>query len=135
MHTVDMVAAGCGNFSFYCSVADHLEHGMMSNFVVKGGARGCPRQTRSYNREAFIQAEEYEWDYAVRGQGCEGAFTDHELEYLGNGDDRIGRKYIKARFRAFTDATFTCVRSRLCVCASARACVCVRVCVCACMCV
>jgi len=107
MHTVDMLITGCGDFSFYCGVHEHLEHGMASNFIVtreKGGV--CPKQGKNYNKQAFIQAEEYEWDYASSGQGCQGEFTEHEDIFLKNGDDRIGRRYIKARYRGYTDSTF-----------------------------
>lgn len=110
MHSVDMVVAGnCGDFSFYCGVAEHLEHGMASTFTVRGGTRGCTRATQNYNKQVFIQAEEYEWNYASRGEGCSvnNGFTEHELTYTGSGSDRIGSKYIKARFRQYTDATFT----------------------------
>jgi FtsP/CotA-like multicopper oxidase with cupredoxin domain len=61
-------------------------------------------------RAYYIAADEVVWDYApsapenpMRG----GAFTAGERVYIDGGKKRIGHVYMKAVYRAYTDATFT----------------------------
>jgi hypothetical protein len=62
-------------------------------------------------REYFIAAEEVVWDYApFNGEMCGGSlvnFSDNAKTFVEAGPDRIGRKYIKALYVEYTDATFT----------------------------
>jgi FtsP/CotA-like multicopper oxidase with cupredoxin domain len=62
-------------------------------------------QTRTY----YIAADEVNWDYAPSGsnQITGQPFGDVENTYLQNGPKRIGKVYIKAQYREFTDGTFT----------------------------
>ncbi len=64
-----------------------------------------PKTVRTY----YIAAEETEWDFAPSGlnQVTGSIFGDKENTYLKNDTNRVGRKYIKAVYREYTDATFT----------------------------
>lgn len=66
-----------------------------------------PTQTREY----FIAVEEVVWDYApFGGEMCGGSlvnFSDNAKTFVEPGPDRIGRKYIKALYVEYTDASFT----------------------------
>src|SRR4051812_20548616 len=67
-----------------------------------------PPQTRTY----FIAADEVAWDYAPTGsnQITGQPFGDTENVFVQNGPDRIGHVYKKARYREYTDATFTTLK-------------------------
>lgn len=60
--------------------------------------------TRTY----FIAAVEQEWEYAPAGRdlmmGHE--FTEAESTWVGGGPHRVGSRYLKARYVAYTDSTF-----------------------------
>jgi len=62
-------------------------------------------------REHFIAAEAAEWDYApFGGEMCTGQlrnFSEGADVFLADGPGRLGRKYLKARYVAYTDATFS----------------------------
>src|SRR4051812_46050471 len=62
-------------------------------------------QTRTY----FIAADDVVWDYAPSGiNKITGLpFDDAANVFVANGPDRIGKRYIKALYREYTDATFT----------------------------
>ena len=62
-------------------------------------------QTRTY----FIAADDVTWDYAPSGsnQITGLPFDDDANVFMANGPDRIGRRYIKALYREYTDATFS----------------------------
>jgi FtsP/CotA-like multicopper oxidase with cupredoxin domain len=70
----------------------------------------------SITRTYYIAAEEVLWDYApsypldmMTGK----EFNEQQKVFVeGNGVDRIGRKYYKARFVEYTDDTFTQIRPR-----------------------
>jgi hephaestin len=66
--------------------------------------------TRTY----FIAADEVVWDYAPLGfNNITGQpFDDTANVYLQNGPDRIGRKYVKALYREYTDGTFAHLKPR-----------------------
>jgi FtsP/CotA-like multicopper oxidase with cupredoxin domain len=80
-------------------------------FLCTGPAAG-QGLTRTY----YIAAEEVLWDYApsypvnpMHGNN----FGDAEKVFVeGNGTDRIGRKYYKARFVEYADAEFQRVKAR-----------------------
>jgi len=65
--------------------------------------------TATNTRVYYIAAEEIVWDYAPTGinQITGIAFGIKENTYLQNDTDRIGKKYIKAVYREYTDASFT----------------------------
>ncbi|XP_034505543.1 coagulation factor VIII isoform X3 [Ailuropoda melanoleuca] len=52
----------------------------------------------------YIAAEEEDWDYAPSGPTAND--RSYKNLYLNNGPQRIGRKYKKVRFMAYTDETF-----------------------------
>lgn len=67
-------------------------------------------QVRTY----FIAADEVVWDYAPTGiNGITGQpFDDVANVFVANGPDRIGRRYIKALYREYTDGTFRNLKAR-----------------------
>jgi FtsP/CotA-like multicopper oxidase with cupredoxin domain len=62
-------------------------------------------QTRTY----YIAADEVAWDYAPSGinQITGEPFGGEENVFVASGRDRIGKTYLKALYREYTDATFT----------------------------
>lgn len=68
------------------------------------------RPALSQTREYFVAAEEVVWDYApFNGEMCGGTlvpFSDNAKTFVEPGPDKIGRKYIKALYVEYTDATF-----------------------------
>jgi FtsP/CotA-like multicopper oxidase with cupredoxin domain len=75
-----------------------------------------PTSTKGVTRTYYIAAETVLWDYAPsyptnRTTGA--AFTDDEKVFVeGNGKDRIGRIYKKARYIEYTDGSFSTVKER-----------------------
>jgi manganese oxidase len=71
------------------------------------GARGT---TRTY----FVAADEVAWDYAPSGinEITGQPFDDEANVFVRNGPNRIGKTYIKAIYREYTDATFTTLKQR-----------------------
>ncbi|HUL11171.1 MAG TPA: multicopper oxidase domain-containing protein [Methylococcaceae bacterium] len=75
-----------------------------------------PAVAQALTRTYYIAAEEVLWDYApsypinpMHGQ----EFGEAEKVFVeGNGMDRIGRKYYKARFVEYTDASFQKAKPR-----------------------
>ncbi|XP_054428211.1 coagulation factor VIII [Pteronotus mesoamericanus] len=69
-----------------------------------------PFQTRSFAKKHpktwvhYIAAEEEDWDYAPSVPTSNN--KSYKSLYLNNGPQRIGRKYKKVRFMAYTDETF-----------------------------
>jgi manganese oxidase len=65
-------------------------------------------KTRTY----FIAAEPVDWDYAPGDKNLISGepFGDAEATWMKAGDDRIGHKYKKSQFRAYTDDTFATVK-------------------------
>lgn len=61
-------------------------------------------QTRTY----FIAADEVVWDYAPTGinQITGEPFDDVANVFVANGPDRIGKRYVKALYREYTDGSF-----------------------------
>jgi manganese oxidase len=72
-------------------------------------ASSVPPQTRTF----FIAADEVAWDYAPTGsnQITGQPFGDTENVFVQNGPDRIGHVYKKARYREYTDASFTTLKA------------------------
>jgi FtsP/CotA-like multicopper oxidase with cupredoxin domain len=66
--------------------------------------------TRVYN----IAADEVVWDYAPTGinQITGEPFDDVANVFVQNGPDRIGKEYVKALYREYTDQTFTTLKPR-----------------------
>jgi len=78
---------------------------VLSLFGCGGEDEETPAVTRTY----YIAADEVAWDYAPSGINLVTGlpFDDVANVFVQNGPDRIGKVYIKALFREYTDATFT----------------------------
>jgi hypothetical protein len=130
-------ADNVGTWLLHCHLDDHMMNGMMALFRVlpkdeaEGEAAAAPpsassprralRAAASGNsdaapdggkvREHFIAAETVEWDYApFGGEMCTGSltnFSEGAATFLGDAPERLGRRYLKARYVAYTDDTFT----------------------------
>jgi FtsP/CotA-like multicopper oxidase with cupredoxin domain len=66
------------------------------------------RQTRAY----FIAADEVVWDYAPSGidQITGQPFDDVANVFVQGGKERIGRVYVKAQYREYTDSSFSALK-------------------------
>ncbi|SNQ59826.1 multicopper oxidase domain-containing protein [Candidatus Methanoperedens nitratireducens] len=75
------------------------------SMVGLGGNTATETTTHTY----FIAADEVEWDYAPSGinQITGLPFGDAENVFVQQTMNRIGKVYIKALYREYTDATFT----------------------------
>jgi hypothetical protein len=74
-----------------------------------------PFGTGAAERVYYIAADEVVWDFAPSypNNPITGApFTREELVYLREAKDRIGRRYLKAVYRAYTDASFATLKPR-----------------------
>lgn len=86
----------------------------MAVFVLVLGVVGVgssAADTRTY----YIAADEVVWNYAPSfpiNPMTDEPFTEDELVFVGDGPDRIGRKYIKALYREYTDQTFSKLKKR-----------------------
>jgi manganese oxidase len=62
-------------------------------------------QTRVY----YVAADKVRWDYAPQGRDLVTGqqFDDQAKVFVKAGPGRIGRVYVKAQYRAYTDASFT----------------------------
>jgi manganese oxidase len=62
-------------------------------------------QTRVY----YVAADKVRWDYAPQGRDLVTGkgFDDQANVFVKPGPGRIGRVYVKAQYRAYTDASFT----------------------------
>src|SRR5215217_6899347 len=79
---------------------------------VAGGtqAPAAHHVTRTY----YIAADEVAWDYAPSGinEISGEPFGEQENVFVEQGPDRIGKVYLKALYREYTDATFTTLKRR-----------------------
>jgi len=62
----------------------------------------------------FVAAEETEWDYAPLGRDNVSGrpFSEQQAVFVGRAPVRIGRSYLKAVYREYTDATFGQAKQR-----------------------
>jgi FtsP/CotA-like multicopper oxidase with cupredoxin domain len=60
-------------------------------------------------RVVYIAADKVRWDYAPQGRNLITGqrFDDQANVFVKSGPGRIGRVYVKAQYRAYTDASFT----------------------------
>jgi FtsP/CotA-like multicopper oxidase with cupredoxin domain len=70
--------------------------------TVAGAGSG---QTRVY----YVAADKVRWDYAPQGRNLVTGqrFDDQANVFVKSGPGRIGRVYVKAQYRAYTNASFT----------------------------
>jgi len=69
------------------------------------------------DRVYYIGCTEVEWDYAPSGKNLVSGETivegmEEAIWLLGNGEDRIGRKYLKGLYREYTDDCFDELKPR-----------------------
>lgn len=85
------------------------EAGAASAGAARADATG-PGTVRTY----YVAAEEVEWDYAPTGmnQMRGTSFDDQASVFVERSSTRIGRVYIKAVYREYTDDTFTVRKPR-----------------------
>ncbi len=71
-------------------------------------------QSAGRTREYFIAADEVQWDYAPTGinQITGEPFDDQANVFVQQGPDRIGKVYIKALYREYTDGRFRTLKPR-----------------------
>jgi manganese oxidase len=85
--------------------------GLLAGLVVLLGllAPGGQAASRGRTRTYYIVADEVRWDYAPLGlNNITGRpFGAAENVFVQQGPDRIGKVYIKALYREYTDASFT----------------------------
>lgn len=83
--------------------------------AILGGAGLISGPAAAAERTYYIAADEVVWDYAPSfpGNPITGKpFTKAESVFLRHAKDRIGRKYLKAVYREYTDGTFTALKPR-----------------------
>ena len=78
--------------------------------ACRSESQGSNPTTHTY----YVAADEVEWDYAPSGMNSLTGepFGEEEDEWVKSGSDRIGKKYKKALYQEYTDATFTTLRPR-----------------------
>ncbi|XP_063078757.1 ferroxidase HEPHL1-like [Engraulis encrasicolus] len=113
--TATMHPMATGKWMLSCLVSDHREGPQAFYEVVQGGeCQDVPTTTLTGGRERhyYIMADETTWDYGPLGYNN---FThipltqpDSDAEvYFGKSHGALGGQYLKARYVAFTDETFT----------------------------
>lgn len=83
--------------------------------LVLGLVYLTPGLASAVERVRYIAADEVVWDYApsypnnpITGE----PFTEEESVYLRSAKDRIGKRYLKAVYREYTDASFSSLKPR-----------------------
>jgi len=113
-HTADMYADNPGTWFYHCHVNMHMDGGMLALYRVHG-----PRPAPLPNSKEvvyYLGAIEGEWNYAPLDRNACGnntGFDDTALTWLGEPtENKIGSRFIKARFVEYTDGTFTTIKER-----------------------
>jgi hephaestin len=108
-----LVLAACG-YETETTTTQH-DHGAAAQVAAAGGV------LRTY----YIAADDVLWDYAPDGTNdiTGKPFTEEEQTFTLNGPNRVGHRYWKSLYRAYTDASFTHLVPRPTSCApNARVC-------------
>ncbi|XP_027536906.1 coagulation factor V [Neopelma chrysocephalum] len=111
--TVNMTVTEEGRWLISSLVQKHLQAGMHGYLTVRDcGDKEVKKSHLSYkerlmvkNWEYFIAAEEVTWDYAPTIPAS--LDRHYKTQHLDNFSNLIGKRYKKAIFRQYTDATFT----------------------------
>ncbi|KAM6310335.1 coagulation factor V [Aegotheles albertisi] len=111
--TVNMTVSEEGRWLISSLVQKHLQAGMHGYLTVRDcGDKEVKKSRLSYkellmvrNWEYFIAAEEVTWDYAPSIP--DSLDRQYKAQHLDNFSNLIGKKYKKAIFRQYTDASFT----------------------------
>ncbi len=103
------------SFSAFASVVgyqyftpENHNHDSLYDENVPGQTYNYSGQTRTY----YIAADEVKWDFAPTGinQITGKPFEGHDKLYVDNTSNRIGKIYLKAQYREYTDGTFTTLK-------------------------
>jgi len=83
---------------------------LVAAIALSGEAAADAKVTRTY----YVAADEVAWDYAPSGidQITGRPFGETESVFVKSGADRIGKVYVKALYREYTDATFSTPKPR-----------------------
>ncbi|XP_069723777.1 coagulation factor V [Phaenicophaeus curvirostris] len=111
--TVNMTVSKEGRWLISSLVQKHLQAGMHGYLTVRDcGNKEVKKNRLSYKErlmvkswEYFIAAEEVTWDYAPSIP--DSLDRQYRAQHLDNFSNLIGKKYKKAIFRQYTDASFT----------------------------
>ncbi|KAM6384427.1 coagulation factor V isoform 2-T2 [Alca torda] len=111
--TVNMTVSEEGRWLISSLVQKHLQAGMHGYLTIRDCGNKEVRKSRlSYKErrmvkswEYFIAAEEVTWDYAPSIP--DSLDRHYKAQHLDNFSNLIGKKYKKAIFRQYTDASFT----------------------------
>ena len=98
----ESVAASAGH-------AGHLAAGDLSGAGYWAEVAGAAFHSDGVTRTTYLGADELVWDYAPSGRnGITGKPFDGVADtFVRSGPGRIGSRYLKCIYRAYTDATFT----------------------------
>ncbi|KAM4683873.1 coagulation factor V isoform 1-T9 [Amazona ochrocephala] len=111
--TVNMTVTEEGRWLISSLVQKHLQAGMHGYLTIRDcGDKEVKKSRLSYKErrmvnswEYFIAAEEVTWDYAPNIP--DSLDRHYKAQHLDNFSNLIGKKYKKAIFRQYTDASFT----------------------------
>uniref|UniRef100_A0A8C0BLX7 ferroxidase n=1 Tax=Buteo japonicus TaxID=224669 RepID=A0A8C0BLX7_9AVES len=111
--TVNMTVSEEGRWLISSLVQKHLQAGMHGYLTIRDcGDKDVKKSRLSYKErlmvkswEYFIAAEEVTWDYAPTIP--DSLDKHYKAQHLDNFSNLIGKKYKKAIFRQYTDASFT----------------------------
>ncbi|XP_046876457.1 ferroxidase HEPHL1-like [Hypomesus transpacificus] len=113
--TTEMVPMTTGKWLLSCQVNDHLQAGMQAFYQVSScgmGDRPPGAPPGGQVRKYYLAAEQVRWDYAPSGMDKINNISLTEGEspsevFLGRTEGRLGGRYQKVVYRAYTDATFS----------------------------
>ena len=82
--------------------------GMQQGSTYWGDVAGAPFANNGVTRPYYIAADQVDWNYAPDGTNdiTGEPFDDDANTFVATGPGRIGSKYVKCIYRAYTDASF-----------------------------
>ncbi|CAH3123052.1 unnamed protein product, partial [Pocillopora meandrina] len=113
LESVRMTPGNPGVWKLICRANNNLRGGMVAKYTVSEdcGKTSAAKAMNGRKRVYHIAAVEETWDYAPSGkdliEGVDLKDSEFAPRYTIPGPHFIGRKYKKAIYREFTDATFT----------------------------
>ncbi len=115
--TAYMTADIPGVFQIACQTNSHLVEGMKAFLTVQDEDGQAAPEVGSKTRSYFVAIAEEYWDYAetkwdpVRSENLTDPDSTGHV-FVAQGDLSIGSRYKKARYREYTDDTFTMEKKR-----------------------
>ncbi|KAM3930949.1 ceruloplasmin-like [Leptodactylus fuscus] len=113
--TATMIPDNAGTFDVDCLTSEHHRAGMRQRYTVQ--SRNTQTSTSYYRYVTYyIAAEEIEWDFSPN-RTWEYLFYANQSgspgdTYLNKTRTTLGKKYMKAVYREYTDGTFTVRKKR-----------------------